>query len=305
MTNQSNPVVRELADVFHDREEALLLLQRSDFPMSRLPDFTTPLSFWSTVAEKACNGVLPGGIQRVIDMAARLYPENSMFRAMGSWELTTARRLMNPTIDPRLRVASASDEQARALVHGHVDARTAKAPIGRWAAVVMSINSALTAFSGGVLLYAFSLAPPSTSQPEPQGCPCQGKDIQTQLLADRMEPEEPDPETSSRSTSHKRGKSVPRETNEGKKGANPKRDLDDVPPGRDRATSKNERVPVPVPHSPKVKESLKVRLEKWQRTRKKEKQKRKAQRREAEEEELGPRTEHALRASSLNGLVCG
>jgi len=167
MTNQSTPIVCELAEVFHDREEAMLVLQRSDFPMCRLPEFTNPLSFWSEVTEKACNGMLPGGIQRVIDTAARLYPENPMFRSMGSWDASATPQMSISPGAPRHRptVAAAADEEVRALVRTRVDSATAKAPIGRWIFVITIINSLLTAGVVGVL---YVLPPMSASTPLPE-----------------------------------------------------------------------------------------------------------------------------------------
>lgn len=108
-------VVQELARVFHDRDQAVLLLQRSSFPTPLIPEFRTSLSFWTSVAETARNGALPNGIRPILDEAAKLYPSNALFgpkqaRGLAAWDpTTTAYLLASPGVSPTLRVLPPSD----------------------------------------------------------------------------------------------------------------------------------------------------------------------------------------------------
>jgi hypothetical protein len=71
--------LEELAIVFCEREEAVLLAKRAGVPTGRMPAFTTPFVFWANVIEKAQNGLLPGGAWSIIEAAARMYPNNIVF----------------------------------------------------------------------------------------------------------------------------------------------------------------------------------------------------------------------------------
>ena len=74
-----NVLVEELARVFCNREDAILLIQRSGFPEILMPDFKNPIIFWTTIRTESNNGALRGGIDAIIAEAARLYPENTTF----------------------------------------------------------------------------------------------------------------------------------------------------------------------------------------------------------------------------------
>ena len=69
----------ELATVFSEREQAVLLASKAGFPKSQLPKFTTSLAFWTHVVADARNGAIPGGIQPFLDAAATLFPHNTVF----------------------------------------------------------------------------------------------------------------------------------------------------------------------------------------------------------------------------------
>lgn len=69
----------ELIRVFHEHDRAVLLATRAGFPRSRVPAFSRALSFWHEVLDEARNGVLKGGVRRIIAEAAKLYPNNPVF----------------------------------------------------------------------------------------------------------------------------------------------------------------------------------------------------------------------------------
>jgi hypothetical protein len=69
----------ELVRVVHERDLATMLVKAAGFPMTRIPEFTTPLAFWTKVVQGARDGVLPGGIRPLIKKAAVLFPNNEIF----------------------------------------------------------------------------------------------------------------------------------------------------------------------------------------------------------------------------------
>lgn len=77
--NNLDELIRELAKVFCLPEEAVHLARRAGFPAFRMPSFTTPQVFWSAVVEKASNGVLPLGVQSIVEEARSLFPYNMLF----------------------------------------------------------------------------------------------------------------------------------------------------------------------------------------------------------------------------------
>jgi hypothetical protein len=72
-------VVDELAKVFWESDNAVSLAAAAGFPKPMMPAFKTPLPFWEEVAHKACDGAIPGGLQPIIDEAAKRYPSNACF----------------------------------------------------------------------------------------------------------------------------------------------------------------------------------------------------------------------------------
>lgn len=75
----THALVDELARVVSDERLAKVILNRAGFPKQRVPSFTTALVFWDEVLEAARHGVVLGGIQAIIDAAAREYPKNAIF----------------------------------------------------------------------------------------------------------------------------------------------------------------------------------------------------------------------------------
>jgi formylglycine-generating enzyme required for sulfatase activity len=71
-------VVDELARVLGDAEAAMVVVKRAGFPPALIPAFSTPLTFWSRIAELACNGALTGGLAPILRVAAELYPGNEV-----------------------------------------------------------------------------------------------------------------------------------------------------------------------------------------------------------------------------------
>lgn len=71
-------VVDELARVLGDPEAATVVVKRAGFPPALIPAFTTPLTFWSRVAEIATNGALTGGLSPILRVASELYPSNDV-----------------------------------------------------------------------------------------------------------------------------------------------------------------------------------------------------------------------------------
>ncbi len=71
-------LVAALAELVHDRDEAIALVKRCGFPVSNLPSASTSLVFWAQVIERAINGMSRGGALPLLEAAMRMYPENRM-----------------------------------------------------------------------------------------------------------------------------------------------------------------------------------------------------------------------------------
>ena len=69
----------ELARVCCDRDHAEMLLGKAGFPKERMPQFASPLVFWTKVVEEARHGVLKGGALPIIEVVGDLYPNNPVF----------------------------------------------------------------------------------------------------------------------------------------------------------------------------------------------------------------------------------
>lgn len=72
-------VLDELARVFHEKDQAMLLAKDAGFPVQMLPDFRDPRTFWARIFDHALDGVLPGGISSFVHRAAALFPHNQIF----------------------------------------------------------------------------------------------------------------------------------------------------------------------------------------------------------------------------------
>jgi len=64
-----------LAKLFHDAEAAKTLAVRARFPSEHLPDFKTPIAFWTAVVQQAENGMSDVGL--LIEEALRQFSGNS------------------------------------------------------------------------------------------------------------------------------------------------------------------------------------------------------------------------------------
>ncbi len=69
----------ELASVLYDPEMARLVALRAGVPPAMMPAFRSSIVFWSLVVEGAQSGMLSGGLQPIVDEAARMFPANRVF----------------------------------------------------------------------------------------------------------------------------------------------------------------------------------------------------------------------------------
>jgi hypothetical protein len=72
-------LIYELAKVSYDKEAAQQLALRARFRAALLPDFATPLGFWTKVVEQLRNGATEGGVLPLIEQAVELWPGNREF----------------------------------------------------------------------------------------------------------------------------------------------------------------------------------------------------------------------------------
>lgn len=109
----------ELATIFYDRDHALLLATRAGFPRSRLPDFRTPLDFWTRVLEEASSGILKDGAQSIVRAAAELYPSNHFFAKARVSAHSTATIARKTILEKRIFISYSHDDapRARGLYH--------------------------------------------------------------------------------------------------------------------------------------------------------------------------------------------
>ncbi len=73
-------LLRELVEVFYDRDRAVFLLLSAGFPRGMMPEFGTPVGFWTRVVDEVHHGVLAGGLATIIRRAAQMYPSNRIFK---------------------------------------------------------------------------------------------------------------------------------------------------------------------------------------------------------------------------------
>lgn len=74
------PLIDELARVFDNGGEATLLAQRAGVPPGWIPAFDLPQVFWHRVIKAAEDGKVSGGAGAIARAAAKLYPNNHVFR---------------------------------------------------------------------------------------------------------------------------------------------------------------------------------------------------------------------------------
>lgn len=67
-------IVNTLARLLNDKDQAVMAATRAGIPMAGLPDFRTPLLFWTKIVEEASKGANPGGVRALLDQAAQSYP---------------------------------------------------------------------------------------------------------------------------------------------------------------------------------------------------------------------------------------
>lgn len=73
-----------LAEVFHDKLAAELLLASVDFPRARFPAaWTDSLMFWQQVSHLLVDGVIANGRARVVAAARKAYPAHPIFGSVG------------------------------------------------------------------------------------------------------------------------------------------------------------------------------------------------------------------------------
>ncbi len=77
-------LIDELARVFWQAEQAVLVARLAGFPVQSMPAFKLPRVFWSTVIEAASNGMLPGGVQPIAAAALHEGGANLVFETYAS-----------------------------------------------------------------------------------------------------------------------------------------------------------------------------------------------------------------------------
>jgi tetratricopeptide (TPR) repeat protein len=81
-SHEERLILDELSELIRDPATAMLLARKAGFPaglLPRFPQFASSLAFWTQIAEAARNGLLPGGLQAIIDAAAAMFPGNMIF----------------------------------------------------------------------------------------------------------------------------------------------------------------------------------------------------------------------------------
>ena len=76
--------VEALAEVFAEREAAADLLDRIGFKRSKRPAWDKPTHYWREVCREISNGLVEGGLKRLLAEALHLYPENKVFRRLAN-----------------------------------------------------------------------------------------------------------------------------------------------------------------------------------------------------------------------------
>ena len=79
-------LIRQLGQVFCDREAALGLLESIEFPIDRRPEFKNfdnSRDYWRHVCAELEKGVVVDGLPRLLSAAKRMYPGNEFFASYG------------------------------------------------------------------------------------------------------------------------------------------------------------------------------------------------------------------------------
>lgn len=74
-------LVEELANVVVDPEDARKVAKAAGFAPARIPVFRMPDLFWNAIVEAAGHGAIAGKVQAVADAAAKVFPENDVFKS--------------------------------------------------------------------------------------------------------------------------------------------------------------------------------------------------------------------------------
>ncbi len=69
-------IVDLLSRIFANQAAAQTLLVRAHYPVNLIPNFTIPVEFWLNVCQNIDNGVMTGGIDAVMRVAADMFPAN-------------------------------------------------------------------------------------------------------------------------------------------------------------------------------------------------------------------------------------
>jgi hypothetical protein len=74
--------VDELAEVFDEEAEAKVLLDEVGVPRRRLKRFEAPIDFWNDVCRKLRDGVIEGGLEKLVRVTAKSRPGYKFFQEM-------------------------------------------------------------------------------------------------------------------------------------------------------------------------------------------------------------------------------
>lgn len=72
----TSQLAEELSRVFHDADQARLLVSRVGFPQALIPAFSTPVVYWHQVIQEITQGAIEGGPRVLAEGALKLYPHN-------------------------------------------------------------------------------------------------------------------------------------------------------------------------------------------------------------------------------------
>ncbi|GAA2603393.1 KGGVGR-motif variant AAA ATPase [Paractinoplanes durhamensis] len=85
--HQREQFVQQLARLAEDEVSARFVLEEIDFPEQRVPDYSAYTSarlFWERVLVELENGIVEGGVGRLVEVFVRLYPANRPLREIAA-----------------------------------------------------------------------------------------------------------------------------------------------------------------------------------------------------------------------------